>query len=211
MTKTKMREISFAEKVPIFRALGLFVLVSTLIIAIISFMRHRLRVDFSISRYVGLEFWSVILFAMANIVAASWIGRYLYEIGQLWRMPRVYYWLVIGVAVTLIGLSICPLGYFDRYAGMGGASIVHQITSRMMFIFMALVVLTIICNRYVGWQTRVVGVIFLCYMVICMIGHFLDLEWFSGHFLIFEALYLISFMVFCAFCQTKSGIKLDKR
>lgn len=205
-----LRKISFTEKVPIMRALGVFLVVSTLIVLVNSLLRHSIRVNFSISRYVGLESWSAILFFISNLVVASWIAAYLYELGRILRMPRVYYWLVVGVVVMLVGLSICPLGFFDRYRGLGGASIMHQICSRLMFILMALITLMVILNRSVCLYTKVVGGIFLCYMIICIIGHLLKINWFVGHFLIFEALYLVAFMLFCSLCQTEDEIKVAK-
>lgn len=92
--------------------------------------------EYSISRYVGREAWSAVIFALGNLVIAWQIYRYVRlaweDYGKVWLM------LARLMLVGFVGLSFCPLGLFDEvYGNYGAVSVMHQIFSRGMFVMMA--------------------------------------------------------------------------
>lgn len=59
-----------------------FVLTTVLVVAVNSYMRKAFMPEYSISRYVGTETWSAIVFALANLVVAFSVLAYLYRVGR---------------------------------------------------------------------------------------------------------------------------------
>lgn len=189
-----------------FLAMAVFVLTATLAVAVNSLTGYGLHLDYSISRYVGLETWSALMFALGNFVVAVAMLYYMYEVGQAWRMPRVFYWCVIIMAMALIGLSVCPIGYFDPAGAVYGTSapsLIHHTCSRIMFVMMLVVVMMVVLSTRAHRETKYWGIMYLVYGIVCVLGYFTKADWFQGAMLIFESLYLLGFMVL--------GLKFKKR
>lgn len=204
-----MQRISWREKRWIFWALGIFVATALLAIVInsISWGWHW---NFSISRYVGLETWSAILFALGNIFVAGLIGKYLYAVGEKWRLGRWFYYAAIVMAVTLIGLSACPVGYFDRFVGgKSMPSFVHELCSRTMFACMLLVAFMIQFCQSASRAARCWCAIFVAYGTLCLVAYLGEFEWFFQMMLVFESCYIVGFMIIC--CGLQSKDKVSKR
>lgn len=181
-------------------AMGIFVVTAGMAVTINSLIGTGFRLDYTISRYVGLELWSALVFALGNFVVAGAILYYLYEVIQAWKMPRVAYWCVVVMLVGLIGLSVCPIGYFDPVGAKYGTSVIsliHGLCSRTMFMTMMVMMIVVALNAMASRTTRVLGVVFVVYGLICLCGHLSQAEWFTGTVLVSESLYLISFMALC--------------
>ncbi len=181
-------------------ALAIFLVTSGLAVALNSLAGTGLRFDYTISRYVGLKTWSAIMFAIGNFVVAGAMLKYLYSVVENWKMPRWVFWLIVVMLVALIGLSVCPIGYFDpewaKY-GTSAPSLIHGICSRVMFASMlVMIVMVVLCTLASKW-TRIFAVIFLAYGVFCLYGYFSRVKWFENTVLVFESLYLFGFMVLC--------------
>lgn len=207
----KERSLRFriTEKRPIVVAILLFVLPTVLIVAINSYLLKAFMPTYSISRYVGSATWSSIVFALANLVVAFCVLTYLYHVGEKWQFWRAYYWIVVMMAVGLIGLSACPIGYFDL-PGMAYAtsapSHVHEICSRMMFMCMLVVAgIVLVCSK-ASRVTRMVAAMYVAYGLVCMTGYMTKGPWFFQHMLLFESCYIFGFLAFCMGLQGRKKI-----
>lgn len=149
---------------------------------------------YSISRHVGFGLWSSMLFALGNFCVAMLVGKYLWKVGEIWRMPRGFYYLVIMMVVGLLGLSFCPLGIADVGGKVSAVSNFHQIFSRMMFLAMLLVALMVTFNQRTNEATRMVCMTFVTYGIICAVGMLWGLEWFEQRILIWETMFFVLFM-----------------
>lgn len=181
-------------------AIAVFLATSVLAVTLNSLAGVGLRFDYTISRYVGLKTWSAIMFALGNFVVAGAMLKYLYGVAENWKMPRWVFWLIVVMLVALIGLSVCPIGYFDpewaKY-GTSAPSLIHGLCSRTMFASMlVMMVMVVLCTLASRW-TRIFAVIFLAYGIFCLYGYFSRVKWFEGAVLVFESLYLFGFMVLC--------------
>lgn len=172
---------------------------------------HGFHLEYSISRYVGLEAWSAILFALGNLVVAGYLSSYLYYLAENWQLPRWFNWLVVIMAATLIILSVCPVGYFDPAPGMKSMPTwAHEISSRTMFLVMLLVmVVLMLCGRAQA-GTRRYALIFATFGVIYVCAYLVRAEWFMDLLLIFESSYLLGFMALCLMCRSKDEQRLAK-
>ena len=114
------------------------------------------RLDMTISRHMGAEWWSALIFLGCNLVIAPIIMRYIVGIWRWLKLPKIWLFLGILAVVGLVGLSFCPIGLFDQSVEeLGVVSIFHQIFSRGMFMtmwFMALVTVVELWSvRRVRW------------------------------------------------------------
>lgn len=178
-------------------AMAMFLVTGMTAIAGNSLMGHGLHLDWTISEYVGLETWSALLFALGNCVVAGCMGWFMYDLGREWEFPRWFYWVVIGMAVGLIGLSVCPVGYFVERGFPEGPDFVHKLCSRGMFMMMLVVAALLAWSQRAAARTKFWSVMFVGFGLTCVAGYFLGASWFLNLVLLFEATYLLSFMVLC--------------
>lgn len=179
-------------------AMMIFLTTGTLAVAVNSLLGYGFHTEYSISRYVGLEAWSAVMFALGNLVVAGLMVRYLYSLGETWKLPRWFFWVVVIMAGALICLSAWPVGYFD-VPGMGKSvpTRVHETSSKLMFAMMLVVAIVIMTTKQAQKWCRLAGLVFLIYGVICVVGYLTHASWFMNVMLFFEAAYLLSFMVLC--------------
>lgn len=208
--KEQTLRFKIAEKRPIVVAILMFVLTSVMIVAVNSYLLRAFFPTYSISRYVGSATWSSVVFALANLIVAFCVLTYLYRVGEKWQFWRAYYWVVVMMAVGLIGLSACPIGYFDlpgtAYA-TSAPSHVHEICSRMMFICMLLVTgLVLLCGK-ASRATRIVAAVYVAYGFVCVFGYATAAPWFLQHVLFFESCYLFGFLAFCMGLQGRKKLE----
>lgn len=173
------------------------------IVANSTMFRHGFNTAWSISHYVGLEIWSAIVFTLGNIFVTIFMGYYLWKLGLAWKMPRVFYWLIVVLAATLLGLSVCPSGMFDVGESISIITWVHILTSRGMFIAMMLIAAMIVICRHANRSAHLVNVIYLMYAVVCIVGFMTESPWFAQNVMLFETLYIVAFMTALAFCDDK--------
>lgn len=189
-------------------ALAIFVVTAALAVILNSTLgRYGFHLEYSISRYVGLETWSAVMFALGNLVVAGCILSYLYYLAEIWQLPRWFNWLVVLMAVMLLALSVCPVCYFDPEPGMKSVpTLVHEFSSRTMFLAMLLAAIVImVCGR-AGVGTRRQSLFFATFGVICVCGYLSGMEWFLDLLLIFESTYLFWFMILCLTCRSKGQV-----
>lgn len=208
MSNNMVKSISKKDALPskwlIVGAMMVFVGTAFLGIAVNSVIfRHGFYTEWSISHYVGLEIWSAILFTLGNIFVTIFMGRYLWQLGEAWKMPRVFYWLIVVLVVTLLGLSFCPSGMFDEGDSTSIITWIHILTSRGMFIAMMLVAAMIVISRHANALAHLVNVLYLIYAVVCIVGFMTEAEWFMSNVMVFETLYIMAFMTALAFCDDR--------
>ncbi len=176
-------------------ALAIFILTEGLAVLGNGLAGKGFMLNRSISRYVGFGLWSSILFALGNVGVSYVIGKYLWRVGEIWRMPRMFYYLVVLMVVGLVGLSLCPLGLADLNGQLGVVSTLHQIFSRLMFFMMLCVTVMIMLNQQTRERVRKICMVFVTYGVICAVGSILHLEWFEAQVLIWETMFFFLFML----------------
>ncbi len=180
-------------------AIGIFLFTSLLAVTLNS-LRYGWHWGYSISRYVGLETWSAVLFALGNIGVAALFGKYLYAVSETWQMSRWFYVVIVVTAMALLGLSACPIGYFDLPGANYGSSApsqIHQICSRLMFACMLLMAFVWQLSGKVHAKTRCFCAVFVVYGVICVVAYLMEWDWFFRTLLVFESAYILGFMVLC--------------
>lgn len=187
-------------------ALGIFLVEVVGIVEVNSLMGHGVHFEWTISRYVGLETWSAVVFAILNLVVMLAMLYYLYGVGESWRMERGFYVLVVTIVLALVGLSACPLGYFDVAGSVSLISRVHEFCSRLMFMMMLVLALIVVTCSRASKTTRILVGIFVGYGLVCAYGFVVRAGWFVQGGLVFEAAYLLGFMGWCLSCQTKKTL-----
>lgn len=201
--------ITRARKKWMLMAIGIFLTTSLLAVTINS-LSYGWHSGYSISRYVGLETWSAVVFALGNVAVAGLFCRYLYAVGEAWRMPKWFYVLVVIMAVALLGLSVCPIGYFDPVGadfGTSAPSHIHKLCSRLMFACMLVMAFVWQWSKVVHMKTRRWCAAFVAYGIFCVLGYYLGPSWFFPVMLGFESVYILSFMVLCWRLQGNNGVK----
>lgn len=197
--------ITKAQKKWMLLAIGIF-LTTSLLVIIVNSLRQGWHIEYSISRYVGLETWSAVVFALGNIAVAGLFGKYLYAVGEAWQMPKWFYVLVVITAAALLGLSACPIGYFDPAGvafGTSAPSLVHKICSRLMFACMLLMAFVWQWQNEIQNKIRLWCAIFVVYGLVCVTAYYVRWNWFFDTMLVFESVYILGFMVLCWRLQGK--------
>lgn len=155
------------------------------------------HINFSISKYVGLSFPSAIAFLIVNSIISFAIWRYL--------KPRLktdlQKFLLFIIVVTLIGLSLFPIGLFDNIIpeplilGRTPISFLHVLTSRTMFVVMAAFAAYtyFIGEKYYSRAVRVNSLAFTIYAALCIFIFIFFPQVFWAVDLIFESLYIALF------------------
>lgn len=154
----------------------------------------------SISWYVGSRVWSAIFFALGNLAVAILIGRYLWMLGKLWQMPRVYFYFIFLVIVALIWLSVFPLGLFDTPTSKSTISYFHEAGSRTMFFAMALVLFLLALKCRSHKLLKICLASFVIYAIFCAVATLAEVKCFLAGLLFFEAFYIIAFMILIFWC-----------
>lgn len=149
----------------------------------------------TISYYVGTSTWAAVMFAVLNFVTVLLIGYYLWQLGQVWQMPRIYYHLVVILAVAFVWLSVCPVYYADYMGHVSLVSRMHEVASRTMFVMMALIVLLVVLNRTASTGTRALGVIHLMFAIVSVLGYLTNGAWFTPAILVWESSYILAFLL----------------
>ncbi len=185
-------------------AMAVFLGSSFLSIAVNSDMYgHGFDISSSISHYVGLEIWSAIFFTLANVFVAILLGNYLWRMGEAWRMPKVFYWMIVILVASLIGLSVCPSGMFDTGESPSIITWVHILTSRTMFFVMMLLSAMVIFCRRANTVAHAVNILFMMYAILCLVGFLTEDAWFMDAVMVYETMYLFGFMMAMALCDAR--------
>ena len=176
-------------------ATGVFMLTALLAVIINSINGHGFNLTYTISKYVGFETWSAVLFCLGNIFVVAAVAAFLYSVGRAWRLPMWFYWMVVVMAVALLGASIFPSGYFNE-RGLGLLPTrTHEFCARIMFLNMLLIAVTFVLCKKASLGTRKMFALFAIYGAIAMVGYLTGAEWFTRLSLIFESAYLLCFLL----------------
>lgn len=205
VSERRVAPVKMAKRKMILLAMMIFILTAGLAVLCNSTIwGYGLHLEYSISRYVGLEAWSSVMFTLGNIIVAGCIASYLYYLAEIWRLPRWFYWLVIVMVVMLLALSFCPVCLFDPAPGVKSVpTFIHEVSSRTMFLAMLLAAIVfMVCGRVHG-QARRQSLYFATFGVICVCGYLSGMDWFLNLVLIFETTYLLWFMFLCLICRSK--------
>lgn len=159
----------------------------------------------TISYYVGTSTWTAVLFAALNFVTVGLMGYYLWQMGQVWRMPRIYHYLVVILAVAFVWLSVCPVYYADYMGHVSLVSRMHEVASRTMFIMMALIALLVTLKREASVSTRILGVVYLVLAMVSVLGYFIKGAWFTPVILIWESSYILAFLLLMAVARKRAN------
>lgn len=93
----------------------LILFVTSVLAVAINSLKYGFHIDYTISRYVGLETWSAIVFGLGNVMVAYLSFRFLMWIQVRGKVPKWLMLILAGIFVVgLLGLSACPMGYFDE-------------------------------------------------------------------------------------------------
>ncbi len=128
--------------------------------------------NWSISRYMGTDFWSAILFAVSNFVVMGFVLKYLLQVRKMHHLS--IFWL-FGVAVMLLaylGVSLCPIGLFDaEWGNFGVVSNLHHVFSNALFISMAVIAVDTMIEMRRGKALIIYGIVMLAYAALCTYGY----------------------------------------
>jgi len=191
-------------------ALAIFLITAMMAVMVNSFVvGYGLSTGRSISRYVGYEVWSAVVFAIGNFFVSGVMGVFLWRLGKLWEMPRIYYYCVFLMVLGLITLSVCPIGLYDVGEQKSVVSLVHELSSRTMFIMMMIAAGLMAIKPYGTKVSRVLCVIYVFYGLVCVFGYLGNEVWFESRVLIFEILYIVGFVVMLLCQRDKRLIKQE--
>jgi hypothetical protein len=160
-----------------------------------------LHIDYSISKYVGLTFPSAICFLIVNTAVSIAMWRYLSPKLEN-KAQRA---ILIYIIITLIGLSLCPIGLFDNIIpepvilGRTPISFMHVLTSRTMFVAMAAFSLvTFYLGKHKSEHDKNVQKVclsFFIYAAICTVAFIFFPQVFWAIDIIFESVYIAYFFM----------------
>lgn len=205
------RRVAMPRKRWLVAALVVFLVTSMTAIFLNSFlMGHGWSTERSVSRYVGFEIWSSMIFAVGNLFAAGVTGAFLWKLGGLWKMPRIYYYCVMLMVLGLIWLSLCPIGLCDP--GDGRKSIVsfaHEVSSRTMFLMMMAAAGMIALRSYATDVSRILCGGYVVYGAFCILGYLTHSHWFEARVLIFETVYIAGFVILLLVLKDRRLVKQD--
>lgn len=177
-------------------AILIFVATASYAIVTNGLLKGGINLRYSISQYVGLATGSSVLFALGNFVVVGCMASWLYEVGRSLMMPKLFYGIVVLTSVMLIGLSVCPYGYFDTILGMNHVpTTIHQICSRTMFICMLVLAIWLVIHRGITGWARFWCALYAIFAAVCVVGFIGQHEWMLSALLLFEASYLLWFML----------------
>ena len=189
-------------------ATGVFLATEVLVIVLYTFAFGRgFNLNWSISRYMGTDYWSAILFALSNFLVVFLVLKYLLQVRKVHKLSLFWLVLVIAMVVAYVGLSICPIGLFDPSWGhFGIVSTLHHTFSQTLFAIMAMVALGTMLVIKRGKIFIAFGIALIVYMVGSTYCYKASIGFFIDNVLIFESAYILANLVFYSLIPKKSGI-----
>lgn len=189
-------------------ATGVFLATEVLVVLLYAFVFGRgFHLNWSISRYMGTDYWSAILFALTNFIVVYLVLRYLLQVRRVHGLSAFWLVLVIAMVVAYIGLSICPIGLFDPYWGhFGIVSTLHHTFSQTLFAIMAMVALGTMLVIKKGKLFIAFGVALIVYMIGSIYCYKASVGFFVDNVLLFESGYILANLIFYSLIPKKSGI-----
>ncbi len=153
----------------------------------------------TISIYVGLQLWSILLFCAVNIAIAIMLLNYILTHAKirsfLWRL------LMVAFIVAYIGLSVAA-----KTPDNDMMVATHQFFSHSLFLIIALISLyTVLVAK--DKLTRLIAMLLVCYSVFFITCYLLKVDFLMGGILWFESAFIFAFFILVI---TSNRLQLDK-
>ncbi len=156
--------------------------------------------DHTISRYIGLGIWSSILFLAVSIFIFINIMKYLKHLKTTYKMGNFWWAIAIITMVSLLGVGLCPLGFFDQtYGDFGLVSILHRISSSMMFCFSIVLVFLMTLKFHTEKPFFISSLLYIICGLAFIVCYMLNLSLFMNIIFIFESAFLAFFYIVLLF------------
>ncbi len=154
--------------------------------------------NLTISKFVGLNLWSSLIFGAGNalivILMLYYLSAHARIKNSLWHLLMVLY------LASFVALSIFP-----HVPEPGTLSEIHQFFSAIMFILMFLLgVLSLIIAKHKS--STIIATLFTTFSVYFIISYILRPDYFMGNILWFESAYIYAFFALLISSNSK---KLD--
>lgn len=177
-------------------------LITYILITIIIVVGHSIfagrgfHLDYTISRYIGLGTWSAILFLATSIFIFVNILKYLEYLKTTYNLNNFWWAVAIITMVSLLGVGLCPIGYFDEiYGNFGLVSTIHRIASSTMFCSSLLLIFLTIPKAYKEKRFFIASILYLIYGCFFVICYTLNLHFLFNNIFIFESTFLTFFYI----------------
>ena len=186
-------------------AIFIFVAVVAIITIMHSFILGRgFHVNWSISRYIGTDFWSAIIFCFANFVVAVITLKYLFTVKREYGLSPIFVILAVIMTILFVSLSVFPVGLFDEVWGdFGMVSHLHRGSSYTLFAFLILLTLDLMIEVRKGVAMHLFGAAAVTLSLFCVVSFFAGWDFFNNYMYIFESGYVLMNLVFYSLIPRK--------
>ena len=186
-------------------AIFIFVTVVAIITIMHSFILGRgFHLNWSISRCMGTDFWSAIIFCLANFVVAVMTLKYLFTVKREYGLSPIFVILAVIMTVLFVLLSVFPVGLFDANWGeFGLISHLHRGSSYTLFAFLILLTLDLMIEVRKGLVMHLFGAAAVTLSLFCVISFFAGWDFFNDYMYIFESGYVLMNLVFYSLIPRK--------
>ena len=173
----------------------LYCVVISVIVLSHSFLEgYGFHLDYTISRYLGMTFWSAILFLATSIISSVAILKFILKFKKEHEMNSLWFVFAILMLAGLLGLSFCPIGLFDEvYGEFGIVSLCHRFFSITMF-SSSIAFAGLSFLRLKEKSTRINLATFAVYGTIVAVSYVMNIPFLMNYIFIFEGLFLIWIM-----------------
>lgn len=178
-----------------------YILITLIIVCGHSFLEnYGFHLDYTISRYIGLNIWSILLFLATSIFIFINIMKYLKYLKTTFKMNNFWWVIAIITMMSLLGVGLCPIGYFDEvYGDFGPVSIMHRITSSTMFCFSILLVFMMALKFRAEKPFFFASLLYVIYGLTFTALYALNSQFLMNNIFIFEATFLAFFYIVLLF------------
>lgn len=188
-------------------ATGVFTVTGVLVVLLYLVLGRGFHLNWTISRYMGTDVWSAILFGITNLIVIFCVLKYLLRVRKLYKLSSFWMTLVFGMIAMYVGLTCCPVGLFDaKWGEFGIVSTIHQICAYSMFVTMAVIVLDTLIEVRRGKGFVIFGISLILYMIGVIYCYKQGTNLFLNNVLIFESGYILANLIFYSLIPKKSDI-----
>lgn len=146
---------------------------------------HLGDASLTISRFVGLNIWSIAIFCILNIAICILVVCHL--VANTGSKSFVWRFLMYGFVIAFMALSISP-----HLQDEGISSDIHKFFAGTMFVIMALVGILTMATTKKRWLL-VFGTLFVIYGIFFIVCDLMRVDFFMNNILWFESAYLFAF------------------
>ncbi len=189
-------------------SLLIYALATLIIVGGHSFLEnYGFHLNYTISRYIGLNTWSAILFLITSIFVFINIIKYLKYLKTTFKMGTVWWVIAIIMMASLLCVGLFPIGYFDEvYGDFGLVSILHRITSSTMFCISVLLVFLTALKFRTEKLLFFTGIMYAIYGLTFITLYALSVPILVNNIFIFESAFLVFFHIVLLLKQTEKRL-----